>query len=139
MTPASADPRPVDVLLAEDNDADALMLEEAVRDAGLRWNIERVRDGAPAIERLRDGRPPHLVVVDLAMPRVRGERVLQTARALETPRPKVAVLTGSPNADDERACRALGADLFAVKPARPEDYAALILELAACVAPRPGT
>jgi CheY-like chemotaxis protein len=119
------------VLLAEDSDADALLLAEAIEDAGLPWSVERVHDGGPAIDRLRRGPPPALLVVDLAMPRVRGEDVLRAVQALEPgARPRTAVLSGSPNDADHTACLALGADRFAVKPTRPEGYLDLVVELA---------
>lgn len=126
-----ASPPPVSVLLAEDSDADALLLEEAIEDAGVPWDVERVGDGGPAIDRLRRGPPPRLLVIDLAMPRVRGEDVLRAVHGLDAgARPRIAVLTGSPNDADEAACLALGADRFAVKPTRPEGYVALVVELA---------
>ena len=48
------------ILLVEDNQADALLIQEALRQASVHLDVERVPDGEAALRRLRnDGRPRH--------------------------------------------------------------------------------
>ena len=70
--------RPFDILIAEDNEDDALILQQAFNKNGVRRPLHIVRDGALAIEYLhgdgvyadRVAHPfPNMVLLDLKMPR----------------------------------------------------------------------
>jgi chemotaxis family two-component system response regulator Rcp1 len=70
------------ILLVEDLKSDAILLREALIDAGLNGDLEVVKDGAEAMERLgRSGPLPQLVLLDLNLPRVSGQSVLEAIRA----------------------------------------------------------
>jgi CheY-like chemotaxis protein len=69
---------PYDILLVEDDPADALLIEGALLDRGPARAVTQVDDGVAALERLRDpacGRPD-LIVMDLNMPRMNGHELL---------------------------------------------------------------
>ena len=70
------------ILLVEDIDADAILLREALRDAGLAKELIIAADGEQALEVLRrEGPLPQLVLLDLNLPRVSGHRLLEDIRA----------------------------------------------------------
>src|SRR5437763_17034297 len=70
------------ILLVEDNQADALLIQEALRQVSVHDAVERVPDGERALERLRgDGPRPGLVLLDLNLPRKDGRAVLAEVKA----------------------------------------------------------
>jgi CheY-like chemotaxis protein len=69
------------ILLVEDNQADALLIQEALRQASVHMDVERVPDGEAALRRLREGPRPGLVLLDLNLPRKDGRAVLAELKA----------------------------------------------------------
>jgi CheY-like chemotaxis protein len=70
------------ILLVEDNQADALLIQEALRQVAVHDPVERVPDGERALERLRgEGPRPGLVLLDLNLPRKDGRTVLAELKA----------------------------------------------------------
>jgi CheY-like chemotaxis protein len=111
------------VLLIEDNPADVDLVEEALIEAGLNCDLSIVRDGAQAIEffeQLDSGASeqfPHLVLLDLNLPKVPGEAVLERVRS--SPKYGTAIVfiissSGAPR-DRERVMK-LGANGYFRKP-----------------------
>jgi CheY-like chemotaxis protein len=118
--------RALTVLVAEDDPNDALLLELAFGQAGLKARLHFVSDGKAAIHYLRGEPPfkdrtrypwPDWLVLDLKMPRTTGFDVLEWLRQCPDLNPMgVAVLSGSHwQADIERAY-ALGANFYCTKP-----------------------
>jgi CheY-like chemotaxis protein len=115
----------VDILLVEDNPSDVELTLGAFKKARISNTIHVVRDGAEAIDflfptvgRERKRRPlPHLVLLDLYLPKVSGIEILRRLKADESTREiPVVVLTASQQDRDFAACRRLGADTYIVKP-----------------------
>ena len=84
-TPASA--IPIEVLLVEDDPADARLTREALREAKVNSMVHVVQDGAAALSYLR-GEPPHadavrpdLILLDLNLPKKNGREVLAEIKA----------------------------------------------------------
>jgi CheY-like chemotaxis protein len=70
------------ILLVEDLHADAILLREALLDAGMGGDLTVVRDGQEAMDLLHSGKPlPQLVLLDLNLPVVSGQSVLDDIRA----------------------------------------------------------
>jgi CheY-like chemotaxis protein len=69
---------PFEILLVEDDDADALLIEEALAVRAEARRLVRVVDGVAALELLRGpaGYRPDLIVLDLNMPRMNGHELL---------------------------------------------------------------
>jgi len=114
------------ILIAEDEDDEAFLLQRALTKAAILNPVQRVKNGMEAIEYLsgagrygdRERFPvPAIVLLDLNMPKKSGFEVLEWIRqqpglgALA-----VDVFSGSSRAEDiERALR-LGANLYLKKP-----------------------
>jgi CheY-like chemotaxis protein len=116
--------RPIRVLIAEDNEDHLFLAVRALRDeGGTSIEVESVSDGQEALDYLHgtgdfEGRPtPHLIVLDLKMPKVTGLEVLRWIK--EQPDLKaipVVVLTASERTEDIDASYQLGANSFVTKP-----------------------
>jgi CheY-like chemotaxis protein len=69
------------VMLVEDLGADALLAQEALREAGLGNDLVLAHDGQTALDLLRDGsKLPDLVLLDLNLPGRSGRDVLDEIR-----------------------------------------------------------
>jgi CheY-like chemotaxis protein len=124
------------ILLAEDDEHDAMLIGRAFERRSGSCTLKRVRDGQQAIDYLsgqgayadRERFPlPFLVFLDLKMPRLDGFEVLQWLQAEpEFKRLLVVVLTGSNlQADVDRAYE-LGANSYLVKPVEFDEMLRMI-------------
>ena len=102
------------IVIAEDDDAIAHMVNMALGDAG--FLCLRARDGAEAL-RLVKAHDPDLLVLDLMMPRVDG---LEVARRLKADvmwsRTPILMLTALAGVDNEVQGLEAGADAYMAKP-----------------------
>jgi CheY-like chemotaxis protein len=94
-------PRPLHVLLVEDDDADATLTLRAFRDEK-DVTLTRTESGEEALERLSvPALRPHLVLLDLSLPGIDGHAVLRAAKAnAEIQRIPVIALTSSRSDED---------------------------------------
>lgn len=115
---------PYSLLLVDDNPAEVRLMQEAIKEAELHDMIELsvCFDGEEAIDFLETGKiigkRPHLVLLDLNMPKVTGKEVL--ARIKEDPDLEtipVFVVTNSDYRKDMIECYRLRADGYLQKPA----------------------
>jgi CheY-like chemotaxis protein len=125
--------------LAEDNEADVLLLERAFKHAGVDVLLHVVPTGEQAIAYLQgDGKyarreefpVPDLLLLDLKMPLANGFEVIEWVRAqprLATLR--IVVLTTSEQVLDIDRAHRLGANSFLVKPVSFEDFKVMIRSL----------
>lgn len=112
--PSENDRKPVEILIVEDNTADLMIMQEALLDTQFLANVHTTRNGEEAMKFLRrvgdcSAAPrPHLILLDLNMPRKNGHEVLQEIKSDRLlMRIPVIILTTS-HADDDIS-RAYGA------------------------------
>ena len=115
-----------EILLVEDDSADAELTVVALREAAFAHRVVLARDGAEALDVLfcrgnhahrRFENPPNLVLLDLKLPRISGHEVLRTIKADHRTRPiPVIVLTGSIQERDLIHCYRLGVNSYLKKP-----------------------
>ncbi len=104
-----------DVLLVEDDDGDALLVEELLLDSGVTVNLDRARSLAEAEDTLRETVVrPHCVLLDLHLPDGRGVDVVEQMLKL-APGSAVVVLTGLAEEEAGLAAVAAGAQDYLVK------------------------
>lgn len=116
----------VEILLVEDNPYDAEMTVEAFRSARFANKVHVVRDGPEALDYVfkkgnyatRNGdNHPHVILLDLNLPKLNGLEVLRRIRADEKTRDiPVIVLTVSQRERDVAECRTLGVQAYIAKP-----------------------
>lgn len=98
----------VHLLLVEDDEIDAESIERAFKKNKIANPLHRARDGVEALELLRgDGEreplpSPHLLIIDLNMPRMNGIELLKEIREDESLSKTIAfVLTTSKREEDK--------------------------------------
>ncbi|MFB6772386.1 response regulator [Streptomyces sp. NPDC056337] len=116
--------RPYDVLLIEDDEADAMLIEEALLQRGAR-NLGRAHDGVDGLGYLRDPANPRpdLIVLDLNMPRMNGSELLAVIKDDEHLRTiPVVVLTTSSAPDDVSSAYQRHANAYVTKPVDLDEF-----------------
>ena len=128
----------VEVLLIEDNAADAELCLRALRMHKLANNVHWVKDGAEAVDFLFSGRNgmsrgcqnPRLILLDLRLPRVDGLELLRMLKANEhTKTIPVVVLTSSTEDRDIVEAYKLGVNSFITKPIEFESFSQVVGKL----------
>ncbi len=111
------------VLLIDDDDAVRALARSVLEHAGLQ--IEEASDGIEGLQRYQADGPFDAVLLDLAMPRMRGDAVLAELLALD-PDARVVLWSGYSVGGPAANARALGAAGFVAKPARAADLVSAI-------------
>jgi two-component system response regulator len=117
-------PDPVaDILLVEDNPADAELAQRALKRRKIENSVHVARDGQEALDYLLGseaelaGRLPRVVFLDLKLPKISGLEVLQRLKSSERTRAlPVVILSSSREESDVREAYRLGANSYVVKP-----------------------
>lgn len=113
------------ILIAEDDDGHAKLIEMHLRESGLANPFVRFRDGQEVLDflfRRGDGMQrrtgqSYLLLLDIRMPKVDGVEVLRQLKAdAELHKLPVIVLTTSDDPRAVEACYALGCNCFVTKP-----------------------
>lgn len=120
---------PVQILLVEDSPGDVNLTREALRGAKIANELNVVGDGEAALAYLRQegeyaGRPrPHLVLLDLNLPRMDGRDVLAAMKADRSLKsiPVVVLTTSSAEADVLKAYE-LHANSYVTKPVSFDEF-----------------
>ena len=122
------------IIIIEDNEADASVIEDAITTSDLNCEVIRFRDGEEALQALLDpdATVPDVLLLDLNLPRIDGLEVLQrirsTPRLAQTP---VGILTGSGAASDKRRAAFSGATRYVYKPLNYDEYVAEVRQAVA--------
>jgi CheY-like chemotaxis protein len=111
------------ILLVEDNPADIHLIQKALYESGHDIHLAIVPNGRDALSFLRKEGvyalelSPALILLDLSLPYLHGEVVLEQLRDMpayaDTP---VVVFSGAPQELEEQRCRRLGANAYVQKP-----------------------
>lgn len=108
--------------MVEDNRGDVLLMQEALRESAVAFDLEHIADGEQAVAYVRhfpaEARPrPELILLDLNLPRIDGWRVLEEIRSLphflNIP---VAILSSSNAPADLRRAREFPNLIYIQKP-----------------------
>ena len=128
--------RPVEILLVEDNAADAQLVERAFRTSQVPIRLCVVEDGIQALDYLRrkeafcDVTRPDLIMLDLNIPGKDGHQVLRDLKAdpdlKEVP---VLIYSGSAAQRDVRLAYRLGGNCYIRKPVDLEDFFGVVASI----------
>ena len=121
------------IVLVEDDPRDCDLTSRALQKTGIDCQVDIVHDGAELVDYLfctgsyhqQERRPqPHLILLDLKMPKLDGLQVLRMLRRVRTSDydipPPIVVLTSSDETEDIEQAYSLGANSYIRKPI---DYA----------------
>ena len=121
------------ILIVEDNPGDVRLIKEAFKTSSIKPTLYFARDGLEATRfletRMQDGFP-HLMVLDLNLPKKSGFQVLQFVKRHEMlKRIPVIVLSSSQNPEDVARAYDLHANCYLTKPANFESFIAVVQAL----------
>src|SRR5258708_1754342 len=130
---ATANGRPLNILLVEDDDGDAKAVQRAFQKAKIANPILRAVDGMEALDMLRGANgkakppAPYMLLVDLNMPRMNGIQLVKALREDEALRHSVAfILTTSKREEDKIAAYDLNVAGYIVKATAGQDFLNLV-------------
>lgn len=128
-----------EILLVEDEPADAELIQRALKSAGVANPIRLLTDGEAALDYLlghgdyadRHRYPlPQLILLDLKLPKVSGLAVLKEVKSSEVVRRiPIVVLTSSTQSEDINRAYDRGANSYLVKPVRFAEFAKVAAEI----------
>jgi CheY-like chemotaxis protein len=131
------DQQPVNIVMIEDDEGHARLIEKNIRRAGISNKIHHFLDGTSALEFLynaadgpaRNG--PALVLLDLNLPDMSGTDILSQLKADNSPlrRTPVVVLTTTDDKIEIQRCYDLGCNVYITKPVNYENFADAIRQL----------
>jgi len=127
----------VEILLIEDNPADAELTLHALKQKNLANNVKVLTDGEEALDylfgvcNLSDrAECPYLILLDLKLPKVSGIEVLERIRSDERTKViPVVVLTSSEEEKDRVESYRLGVNSYIVKPVEFDSFAKVVSEI----------
>jgi CheY-like chemotaxis protein len=131
----STSERALDVIVADDEPSDNLLLALAALDADVEMNFTFAEDGEELlrilIERVTSGNSPDVVVLDIRMPRCGGLEALEAISLSQALRriPVVIFTTSRREADMQRGL-SLGATKFSIKPSSYRELVAFANDIA---------
>ncbi|WP_329073779.1 response regulator [Streptomyces niveus] len=132
----SPQPRPVEVLLVEDDAGDELMTREAFEDNRIGNTLHVVRDGLEALDFLyqredhTEAPRPDLILLDLNLPKYDGRQVLEKIKSdPDLSSIPVVVLTTSAAEEDILRSYKLHANAYVTKPVDLEQFIKAVQEI----------
>jgi two-component system response regulator len=128
-----------DILLVEDNPADAQLTKLALKQCNLANKIVHVEDGEKALDYIfckgdfasrSMEEAPILILLDLKMPKVDGIEVIEKIKGNErTKHIPITVFTSSAEHPDVQKCYALGVNSYVVKPLNFDSFNKVVLDV----------
>ncbi len=129
-------PNPIDILLVEDNAGDVFLFKSSLGQSQVPHILHQVDDGEAAMAFLyqqaeySDAPRPHLVVLDLNLPRKDGREVLAELKADPVLKKiPVIVMTGSTAKQDILKSYELSANCYITKPTALRDFKGVVQSL----------
>ena len=127
---------PVTIVMIEDDEGHARLIERNIRRAGISNNVRHFSDGTSALEFLFNGSEgpnmngPALILLDLNLPDMSGTDILAKIKSQpKLKRTPVVVLTTTDDKAEIQRCYDLGANVYVTKPVDYEAFADAIRQL----------
>ena len=130
--------QPVRIVMVEDDEGHARLIERNIRRAGVNNEITAFRDGTSALAFLmgasgsgeENAGLPILILLDLNLPDMSGIDILQRVKASpHLKRSPVVVLTTTDDQREIQRCYDLGCNVYITKPVNYEGFANAIRQL----------
>ena len=115
-----------EILLAEDNPADAYLIRQALKEFDVECSVRTVVDGRDILSLIVPADTtwhPDLIILDLNLPRHDGIEILQKLRSTQAiDHVPVVVLTSSDSPRDRQTAEELGATRYLRKPSNLDQF-----------------
>ena len=129
--------QPVTIVMIEDDEGHARLIEKNIRRAGISNPIHHFLDGTSALRFLYEDAAgpvqngPSLVLLDLNLPDMSGTDILARIKSEGSPlkRTPVVVLTTTDDKVEIQRCYDLGCNVYITKPVNYENFANAIRQL----------
>jgi CheY-like chemotaxis protein len=127
--------KPVTIVMIEDDEGHARLIEKNIRRAGISNTIRHFIDGNSALDYLfnhQDGpaqNGPALILLDLNLPDMSGTDILVQIKNSVLKRTPVVVLTTTDDKIEIQRCYDLGCNVYITKPVNYESFAGAIRQL----------
>jgi CheY-like chemotaxis protein len=129
--------QPVNIIMIEDDEGHARLIEKNIRRAGISNDIHHFTDGTTALTYLYEDAAgpahngPALILLDLNLPDMSGTDILTRIKAEGSPlrRTPVVVLTTTDDKVEIQRCYDLGCNVYITKPVNYESFADAIRQL----------
>jgi CheY-like chemotaxis protein len=129
--------QPVNIIMIEDDEGHARLIEKNIRRAGISNDIHHFTDGTSALDYLYNDphgpaqNGPALMLLDLNLPDMSGTDILARIKAEGSPlrRTPVVVLTTTDDKVEIQRCYDLGCNVYITKPVNYESFADAIRQL----------
>ena len=127
--------QPVTIVMIEDDEGHARLIEKNIRRAGISNTIRHFADGTSALEYLyqHHDQPgfsgPALILLDLNLPDMSGTDILAKIKSGSLKRTPVVVLTTTDDKVEIQRCYDLGCNVYITKPVNYESFAGAIRQL----------
>jgi CheY-like chemotaxis protein len=115
---------PLNILLVEDDQDDVELMQDALQDNGIQFNMEIVRQGDKVLAHLKTCKNlPNVILLDLNLPKMHGREVLSRIKLSEDFKQiPVAILTTSSSQAEREFCLSVGAAHFLTKPSTVDGF-----------------
>ncbi len=129
---------PLDILVVEDDEGHAILIQENIAAGGLKNPVRYFRDGQAILDFFFGAGPgpraskggTYLILLDIRMPKVDGIEVLRRLKAdPELRKLPVIILTTTDDMREVERCHALGCNVYLQKPVDYEKFAEAIRRL----------
>ena len=127
---------PVGIVMIEDDEGHARLIEKNIRRAGINNPIRHFADGTSALDYLFNSpegpahNGPAMVLLDLNLPDMSGTSILEKIKGDEKlHRTPVVVLTTTDDKVEIQRCYDLGCNVYITKPVNYESFADAIRQL----------
>lgn len=122
------------ILLVEDDEGHAMLVQMNLREAGLDNAIDHVTDGEAALDYVKNAvandQASLLILLDLNLPVMDGYGVLENLKSNDATRKiPVVVLTSTDDANEIDRCYELGCNVYLRKPVAYDDFVSAIKQL----------
>lgn len=133
MPSPSQQPRPINILLVDDDEGDVLLTTKALKQVKMLNRLDVAQDGLEAMQFLRkeegfeDALTPDLILLDLNMPRMDGREVLTAIKQDERLKAIPVVILTTSDADKEVIkLYSLQANCYVTKPVGLDQFTKVV-------------
>lgn len=121
----------LNILLVEDDQDDIDLMQDALRDNGVEFSVDVIKQGDKAMPYLESCKKiPDIILLDLNLPKVHGREILDSIKSSHSFKDiPVVILTTSSSKEDIEYCVKAGANSFITKPYTVDGFKEMVVSI----------